>query len=497
VRVEAPGYVDATKRILVQESGNRHTIELERRIITRQVFVNTVPSSAEIRLNGRSVGVGSYSGEHEVGERLRFSAQAEGYLPNSLVVTVREDLPARFRIELERRTVEREISIRTTPADAVVRLDDGTPRRGGGTYRLSAGAEYRLVAERPGFAPLTTTLAVSEESPAQYTFELEPRPLLWERRLGNAAIVRCLVHDDATLYWAGADGRLGAVSAQGAVQWRTETRNAPNENAMPVVADGRVYFSGSTELLVVRSDTGAVVERAELPGNRAHIFGRSVTPIPGGYAYPSNDSLDIVIDGESARSVPIPEESTMSAAYRDGTLYIADNRGTFLLIDAETATMTDEIPTDAVQPVAHAPVLWDDHAYFSGRRGTLVAVNVDDGDVDWTYHLGDGVFSCLVATELGVFVFADGRVFGLSHDGAELFAPLGGAAGAPAVGNGELVYPTGDGTLRIVDAATGAERATYSLPSPSQARPAYVGERIYVATRDGRIISLHRAGLGR
>jgi outer membrane protein assembly factor BamB len=489
--------VPATKRILVQDSGNRHTIELERRIVTREVFVNTVPSSAEIRLNGRPVGVGSYSGEHEVGERLRFSAQADGYLPNSLVVTVSEDLPARFRIELEKRSVEREISIRTTPEDAVVRLDNGTPRRGGGTYRLSAGAEYSLVAERPGFAPLTTTLAVSEESPSEYTFELDPKPLLWERRVGGAAIVRCLVHDDATLYWAGADGRVGAVGTGGSVQWHTETRNAPNENAMPVVADGRLYFSGSTEFVILRSDGGAVVEREELSGNRAHVFGRSVTPIPGGYAYPSNESLDIVIDGTAARSVAIPEGSTMSAAYRDGTLYIADNRGTFLVINSQAATITDEIPTDAVQPVAHAPVLWEDRAYFSGRRGTLVAVNVESGSVDWAYDLGDGVFSCPVATESGVFVLANERIFGLSHEGAELFAPKEGAAGAPAVGNGELVYPATDGTLRIVDAATGAERGSYRLPAPSRARPAYIGERIYVATGDGRIISLHRAGLGR
>jgi outer membrane protein assembly factor BamB len=497
VQVEAPGYIATTKRVLVQDSGNRHTIELERRVVTREVFVNTVPSSAEIFLNGRSVGVGSYSGEHEVGDRLRFSAQAEGYLPNSLMVTVSQDLPARFRIELEQRAVEREISIRTTPADAVVRLEGGTPRRGGGTYRLSAGSEYQLVAERPGFAPLTTTLSVSEESPAEYVFELDPQPLLWEQRVSSAPIVRCLVHEDGTLYWAGADGRVGAVNTQGSVQWRSDTRNAPNENAMPVAAGDRVYFSGATEFVVLRSDTGAVVERSELPGNRAHVFGRSITPIPGGYAYPSNASLDLVIDGDAAGSVSISEGSTMSAAYRDGVLYIADNRGTFLVIDVDSAAITEEIPTEAVQPVAHAPVLWKDHAYFSGRRGTLVAVNIDTGSVDWTYDLGNGVFSCPVATEAGVFVFADDRVIGLSHDGAELFPPQGGAAGSPAVQDGELAYPTVDGVLRILDVATGAELASYTLPSPSQARPAYLGDRIYVATADGRVIALHRAGMGR
>ncbi len=497
VQVEAPGYISTTKRVLVQDSGNRHTIELERRVVTREVFVNTVPSSAEILLNGRSVGVGRYSGEHELGDRLRFSAQAEGYVPNSLVVTVSEDLPARFRIELEKRAVEREISIRTTPADAVVRLDGGTPRRGGGTYRLSAGTEYQLVAERPGFAPLTTTLAVSEESPAEYSFELDPQPLLWEQRVGSAAIVRSLVHANDTLYWAGADGRVGALNTKGSVQWRTDTRNAPNENAMPVATGDRVYFSGATELLVLRSDTGAVVERSDLPGNRAHVFGRSITPVPGGYAYPSNASLDLVINGDAAGSVAIPEGSTMSAAYRDGTLYVADNRGTFLMIDAEAAAIRDEIPTEAVQPVAHAPALWKDHAYFSGRRGTLVAVNIANGGVDWTYDLGSGVFSCPVATEEGVFVFAEDRVVALSHDGAELFPPQEDAAGSPAVEDGEIAYPTLDGALRILDAATGAELAAYTLPSPSQSRPAYVGDRIYVATADGRVIALHRAGLGR
>ncbi|MFW5786112.1 MAG: PQQ-binding-like beta-propeller repeat protein [bacterium] len=497
MEVSAPGYVSQSRRILVQSSGNRHTLNLEREIVTRRIFVEATPRSAQILLNGRDVGTGSYRGEHEVGTRLRFSAQAEEYYPDTLVVRVSENLPSRYRIELERRPVERSITITPNPADATVRMAGAAPRQGGNAYPLTAGNEYEVVIERPGFATLRQTIAVSDDSPEEYTFDLEPQPLLWERTVVGAGIIRALREAGGVLYWAAADGTLGAVDDTGRPRWQVQSRNAPNENSMPVIAGNRVYFSGSAEFLRINADTGSVIERQDLSGDRAHVFGRTVTPLPSGYAYPTNESVEIVDDEGSARSVAIPEGSTMSAVLHDGTLYLADNRGTMIGVDVAAGEVVREISTDAVQPVAHAPVIWNDTAYFSGRRGTFVAVSLGAGRTSWTYDLGEGVFHCPTASSEGVYVHAGETLFALGHDGSELFAPQSDAAGPAAVANGEVAYPTTDGALRILHARSGAEVARYDLPEVARARPVYRGNRIFVATTGGRVVALHREGLGR
>ena len=497
IEVSAPGYVSQSRRILIQPGGNRHAMRLEREIVTRRIFVDATPSSARILLNGRDVGTGSYRGEHEVGTRLRFSAQAEDYFPDTLVVRVSEDLPSRYRIELERRPVERSVTIVPNPADATVRVAGASPRRGGDSYTLTAGNEYQVVIERPGFATLRRTIAVSEDSPEEYTFELEAQPLLWERTVAGAGIVRCLEEADGALYWAAADGTVGAVDDTGRPRWQVQSRNAPNENSMPVVSGNRVYFSGSAEFLQINAATGSVIERQELSGDRAHVFGRTVTPLPSGYAYPTNESVELVGSDGAVRSVSIPEGSTMSAVLHDGLLYLADNRGTLIGVDVAAAEVTREIPTDAVQPVAHAPVVWNDTAYFSGRRGTFVAVDLAGARTAWTYDLGEGVFHCPTASAEGIYVFAGETLFALGHDGSELFAPQGDAAGPAATANGEIAYPTTDGALRILNARTGAELVRYELPEVARARPVYRDNQIFLATTGGRIVALHREGLGR
>lgn len=494
IRVEADGYLSQSRRVLIREGDNRHEIRLEEEILTRPVRIRARPETAEILLNGRVVGTGSYEGEHELGEELRLTVQADEYLPSSRSLEVRESMPETVQVELEERAVERSVRFVTEPVDATVRVQGQSPAGAGGSYTLTAGRDYDVLVERPGFASARRTIAVTEGSPSEYRFELEPRPLVWDREAAPAGIVRALVSNGGPLYWASAEGTVGAISREGDALWTRSTANGANENSMPVPSGDLLFFSGGEEFLILSAGSGEVRSREDLSGGRSHVFGRVVTTLPEGYVFPTNDTLELVLSGE-ARSVPLTNGSTMSASYRDGMLYLADNQGVFLEVSVEGGEILREISTDAVQPVAHAPALLNDTAYFAGRRGTLVALDLANGSVRWSRSLGEGVFQQPLLSETGVYVFAGEEIYGLSHGGEELFAPLPDAAGAPAISGNELVYPATDGTLRFVNAETGAEQARHELPSVSRARPIYADPLIFVATGAGEIVALHRAGI--
>jgi outer membrane protein assembly factor BamB len=376
-----------------------------------------------------------------------------------------------------------------------VRLHGGSSQPAGGTFRLEAGQTYTFLVERPGFATARREIAVTETGPAEHVVALDPQPLLWERRVAAAPIVRGLVSDGSEIYWAARDGTLGAVSETGRALWKVTTTNAPNENSQPVFSDGLVYFTGARELIVLRGPDGRVVAREALSGDRAHVFGRSVTPLGDSYVLPTSDAVEVVSGAGSGDRITLPESATMSVAHRNGSLYLADNRGTFLVIDVDAGRVVREIPTRAFQPVAHAPVLRGSMAFFIGRRGTLVCVDLEAQDVRWSYDVGDGAFANPLVTDTGVYVTAGRRLFALSHEGTELFSPRGDAAGQPAYSAGEIAYASTAPAIMVLDATSGTVLASNPLPAESSVRPVYRAPYITVGTNDGRILRLHREGM--
>jgi outer membrane protein assembly factor BamB len=236
---------------------------------------------------------------------------------------------------------------------------------------------------------------------------------------------------------------------------------------------------------------GEVLSREPLLGERAHVFGRTVTPTPDGYVFPNNAGLEIG-DGEPAE---IPGGATMSAAYADGRLFIANNEGVVFVLDAADGEVLAEVETDAVQPVAHAPALWTDTLYFAGRRGVFVAVDIPSATVAWNYDLPGGVFARPLVSEQGVYVFAGGVVTALTHSGEQLFVTPSGVSAAPAVSGGEIAYVTDAPELVVADAESGARIAGYSLPAESATRPVFADGEITVGLSNGEILRLLRESL--
>ncbi len=396
--------------------------------------------------------------------------------------------------EPEPEPATRRVRIRATPEDARVSVVGETQFTGSGVVELTEGERYTIRATRANYETAERVVTVSARGPDAVELRLEPIDVIWSRSVASGALVRSLAADGGLVAWASADGAFGVVDRSGRVLWSLETANTPNENSPPVIDARAVYFSGASELVIADRRSGEVLERRSLSGADAHIFGRTVTPLPDGYAYPTNAGIRIVRGGSVTAELDVPQGSTMSAAVVDDALLIAGNAGALVGYPIDGGAPLYRIETGVVQPVAHRPVAWGDVVYLVGRRGRLVAVDVAQRRVAWTATLPTGTFTEPAVSPDGVYVFAGGSIHGFDHDGTRLFEPVG-SSSPPAAAGGRLFHGDDSLSLMVRDAATGRPQGTLDLGAPVTARPIVSGEQVLVGLRDGRVLAAHRAAI--
>lgn len=494
VRVAASGYVAEERTVTVSRRGSELQFDLAEEIYYGTIRVETTPAAAMITVNGDQIGTGAFSGEFEEGERISVEVDADGYFPQQRTLTVARGENPIARFELERQPIERDVTFSLSPSDAQLTIDGRTqssPR-----VTLTEGESYTVRATASRYEPQERTIAVTADSPGSYTFDLDPVVVLWQTQAANAPLVRSLVAGSDFFAFAAADGTLGALDSSGRVLWTLSTTNNPNDNSHPVVDGNTLYFTGLNELVHVNGRTGAVIERAQLPGDRNHIYGQSVTPMTDGYVFPTLAGIQIVSGGRTT-NVSISGGTTMSAARDGGRLYIVNNDGTLVVIGAASGTVEREIESSAIQPLAQMPAVAAGRAYFVGRRGALSCVDLGTGAEAWSVELPDRSIVDPIATATGVYVFTGDAVHAYSSSGSRLFAAKSGASTPPAVAGGELVYGEQNGDLVVADAESGAEIGRVRLPSRAVVRPVVSGDDILIGLADGSVVAVNRDAIGR
>jgi outer membrane protein assembly factor BamB len=363
------------------------------------------------------------------------------------------------------------------------------------------GTELRIAASRDGFAPTRRTITVGSGS-RTYQLNLEPRPIESVVALSRDSLIRGLAVADGVVVAADAAGVVAAANSRGSRAWTAGSANTGNENSEPLAAGGRVYFSGAAELLAIDPRTGQVTGRRDLAANESHLFGRQVAFADETLYFPTDERV-LLLDPRNLSeqgSIPIPGGSKMSPAVAGGNLIIADQQGTVMIIDAGNGDVVHSISTGAAQPVAIAPAVSGDRAFVVGRRGSVVAVNIDDGTLLWERQLtGDaerGVFTNPVTDGVRLFVHARETLYALrTSDGTPAYGPFTGAAAAPLVKGGRIYYGSLAGELIVRTLTTGSVDARLDIPSVAGTRPAELGERIAIGTKEGEVIFIHPAGI--
>jgi outer membrane protein assembly factor BamB len=191
----------------------------------------------------------------------------------------------------------------------------------------------------------------------------------------------------------------------------------------------------------------------------------------------------------------------MTPGVSRNTVYIVDQEGKFRIFDLSSGAEKAVIPTGAVQPIATEVTVAGNAAYFIGRNGTVVCIDLSGNRVKWEQRLDPNqpvmVMQDLEAGPEGVFCFAAGKIYGLSaRNGNLLFQPVSGASGAPLYLDGYLVYGTADSTLDIIRARDGAPFVSKNLGEEVvSTKPAAGPNALYLGTAGGKIIIVNREGL--
>jgi len=470
-------------------SGKTYKIDLDRK--TEKVNISAEPADSEIIVNGETVASGSFSDEFPVGKKIEVAIRKEGYKTETLDLTVGEEVQT-YSVSLQRE--QQRVVVETRPGDAKILINGRGEGTGSASRTFPSGRELTITARREGYESRTVSYRTGSQGSKRFSLDLEPLPLQFTADISDAGLIGNAVSTGDLVFTSDKKGRIFAVSRDGEKRWTVETDNGRNENSYPVVSGNTLFFTGSNEMVKVRADKGTVISRTELSGDSAHLFGRRVVPYEDSILMPTNGSIRIIdqSSGELQKEIPVPGGSRMTPAIWNGKIITVNQQGSLLIIDPESSSVEGEISTAGMQPVALAPVVRENRAVFSGRKGTVVCVDLAERSVNWERDLSGesvSVFSDPECSPDGVYLFAGSRIFGLSmKDGSDLFAPISGVTSPPLYRNGTIIFGTSEGGLSAADAATGERHIAVNADEVITTRPVPSGRSVAAGTEDGTVL---------
>ncbi len=497
IKVQHPGYKERQLTMQVKETGDNFLeVSLER--LRKTLSVTTDPSDAEITLNGRPVGKGRYSETFDYGMTLAFDVSREGYVRRTIGFEVGDSTQETYSIQLERQM--KELSISVDPRDASIVLDGRVLGQGNYQGRFGVGEKLTFHIRRDGYNEKTLSIIVTPAVSSTYQVELEARPIYTRIKAGPARIVGLASTDQGKVLGTDMQGRVFCVSLDGRVLWSLQTANAPNETTPPVLHEGKVYFSGSKELVIFDMDKGTVLSRKPHDSASANLFGRRPVPSAIGLLFPTSQNI-LILDsqtGETRKSIPIGGDSVSTPLFYKGKLFVPDQLGKVHVLDGASGAEEAVIETQALQPVALAIQAIGNVGYFSGRRGAIAAIDLEARKVLWQSKIEDPqaqVFHDLSCSDAGIFVFSRNNLYCFDPKvGRSLFSPITEVSSPPILRGDLLYFGTLKGAFIQRDLKSGITR-TVDIQGKASSRPIGIGnEYLAVGTESGEVVVLNPKG---
>ena len=144
------------------------------------------------------------------------------------------------------------------------------------------------------------------------------------------------------------------------------------------------------------------------------------------------------------------------------------------------------------------PVLAGGHIVVADDQGTVVALDPDDGAVQWTQTLPAPVYASIAANETGLFVPSTrGRFFALDAAQGRIrwhftLPDTTVHFTAPAVDGSLVVVGASDGALRAFDAVTGTLRWTFQNDAALRATPLLTPQTVYIGNMAHSLFAIDR-----
>ncbi|MEK8162361.1 outer membrane protein assembly factor BamB [Morganella morganii] len=157
--------------------------------------------------------------------------------------------------------------------------------------------------------------------------------------------------------------------------------------------------------------------------------------------------------------------SHLSLAWEGSSVYAADRNGLVKALDTDSgveiwsvnlAEKTGFLSADIPAMLSGGLTVSGEHVYVGTERGTLIALNANDGEIAWTANAGGEVLS------------------------------------RPEVSDGLVLVHTGNGLLQAFDTASGEQRWSLNLDTPSlsvrgESAPAVAMGAAFVGGDNGRV----------
>lgn len=328
----------------------------------------------------------------------------------------------------------------------------------------------------------------------------------WTQALGGGVLSHLLL-DRGTLYISAMDGALVALDpASGALRWRGTTEGYLHSSP---VAAGDLVIVGSADAHVYAFDRKSGKQRWRVrtggPVYASAAVAKGIAAIASG----DGTVYGIAVKNGDVKwrfaLPPGPSAFSQSPAATDGERIFlgAWDRNVYAL-DAATGKELwryQSTPLGIYYSAAiAAPAVAKGVLYVPSNDGVLHALNAATGAVIWTVKSpGDkyGYSSPTVAGErLYIGCLGDkGEVRCLSvKDGAELWCTPTGATiyeSSPALAGAHVAIGSVNGTLWLLNAATGAIDGSYRFPPGHfTASPAADGKRVYAATLSEQAVAV-------
>lgn len=178
-------------------------------------------------------------------------------------------------------------------------------------------------------------------------------------------------------------------------------------------------------------------------------------------------------------------------------LYVGSMDHNLYSLDAASGQQHWKVAVDG--GIAAQAALKDGVLYFGSLDGKLYAVDAARGEIIWKFQTGNWVWSEPVIADNTLFVASlDHKVYALeARTGAKIWEfDTGHPVRAGIVlGDKSLYVVTDGGTIGQVfalEAATGKQQWTKTLPKGSLTTPAVAGDVLYVVDLNGRVAALKR-----
>jgi outer membrane protein assembly factor BamB len=433
-----------------------------------KITINAEPPDADIYLDDVLIGKGRFQRLYEEGKTLHFIISKAGFKTQTLTLETNKSAWKEFNISLQELTDKE----KEQEAESLKSTQQQNDELNKAVALKDTGKEKKPAA----LAREKVPLKVVKAAPSGFVGDLVPVAGL--------------------LTAADAGGTIYALDKDGNIVWSQSTLNNPNHNSWPVAGANNLYFAGSRELVILRVDSGKIIGRRTLDSTENQMFGRRLVVWGDNGLFATDNSIQVVDlqTGESRREFMIPGGSLMTPAVYKGKAYVVNLTGELLGIDLQNGTVDAKpLQTRALGPVAIPLSIHGSKAYFCGRKGMLVCVDLDNHNILWQKKLdaNSNVYPHqeISAQESGVYVFAGDKIYGFSPlNGRALFAPLNGASAAPLYLDARLYYGRNDGTLVIADAQTGNTLRLIAIDVNLSSRPFVWNNQVVLATDRGRIL---------